>query len=160
MFSDCLCGVFKKEVRENKFLLRVGYVEVSGYFKKCHKECIMGSTKDIEVAQPLALDSADIMKQHTAVISRQNEVISESNVLAREEFSRKQEKDEEKKNRLSKLHSSFQNMLLMSSSTDGDRAATTVRPSCLSFFKQKTAVLAGQQLMVLFRKMGLPDVGP
>ena len=76
------------------------------------------------------------MQQLTAGISRQNEVISESNVLAREEFGIKQEKDEEKKNRFSKLHSSFQIMLVMASSTDGDRAATTVSPSCLYFFKQ------------------------
>ena len=50
----------------------------------------MGSTKDIEGVQPSALDSADIMQQLTAGIFRQNEVVSESNVLAREEFGRKQ----------------------------------------------------------------------
>ena len=102
---------------------------------------------------------ADITQQLTAGISRQNEVISESNVLVREELGRKQEKDEEKKNRLSKLNSSFQNMFLMASSTDRDRAATKVSPSCLSFFKKETAGLSNQQLMVLFREMGLPDVG-
>ena len=101
---------------ETKFLLRVGDAEVSGYSNKRHQECIMGSTKDIEGAQPSSLDSSDIMHQLTAGISRQNEVISESNVLAREELRRKKEKDEEKKNRLSKIHSSFQNMLLMESS--------------------------------------------
>ena len=91
------------------------------------------------------------MQQLTAGISRQNEVISESNVLAREELGRKQEKDEEKKNGFSKLHSYFQNMLLMASSTDGYRAATTVSPYCLSFFKQEKAGLADQQLLMLFR---------
>ena len=50
-------------------------------------------------------------------------------------------------------------MLLMASSTDGDRAATKVSPSFLSFFKQETSGLANQQLLVLFRYMGLPDVG-
>ena len=75
VFSDWMWGVFKKEVRETKFLLRVGDAEVSGYSKKRHQECIMGSTKDIEGAHPSALDSADIMQQLTAGISRQNEVI-------------------------------------------------------------------------------------
>ena len=46
----------------------------------------MGSTSDVEGAQPSALDSADVMKQLTAGISRQNEVISEANFLAREEL--------------------------------------------------------------------------
>ena len=71
---------------ETKFLLRVGDAEVSGYSKKRHQECIMGLTKDIEVSQPSALDSAEIMHQITAGISRQNEVISYSNVMAIEEF--------------------------------------------------------------------------
>ena len=79
--------------------------------------------------------------------------------MAREEFGRKLEKDEEKKNRFSKLHCSFKNMLLMALSIDGDRAASEVCPSCMSFFKQETAGLADQQLLVLFREMGLPDVG-
>ena len=86
-------------------------------------------------------------------------MIPEANFLAREEFCRKLEKDKEKKNRFSKLHSSFQNMLLMASSTYGDRAATPVSPSCLYFFKQEAAGLADQQMLVLFREMGLPDVG-
>ena len=50
-------------------------------------------------------------------------------------------------------------MLIMASSTDGDRETTKVIPSCLSFFKQETAGLSDQQLMLLFREMGIPDVG-
>ena len=50
-------------------------------------------------------------------------------------------------------------MLLMASSTDGYRAATKVSPSCLSFFKQETAGLANQQVLVVFREMGFPYVG-
>ena len=158
--SQTGCGeCSKKEVGKTKFLLRVGDAKVSGCSKNRHHKCIMGSTKDIEFAHPSALESADIMQKLTAGISRKNEVISESNVLSREEFGRKQEKDEEKKNRFSKIHSSFQNMLLIASSIDGDRTATTVSPSCLSFFKQETAGLANQQLLVIFREMGLPDVG-
>ena len=39
VFSDWLWGVFKKEVGETKFLLRVGDAEVSGYSKKSFKVC-------------------------------------------------------------------------------------------------------------------------
>ena len=42
-----------------------------------------------------------------------------------------------KKNRVSQLHCSFKNILLMALSIDGDRAASEVCPSCLSFFKQE-----------------------
>ena len=75
-YSQNGCGeCSKKEVGETEFLLQVKDGEVSGYSKKRHQECIMGSTKDIEVSQPSALDSAEIMQQITAGISRQNEVI-------------------------------------------------------------------------------------
>ena len=124
---------------------------------KRHQECIMGSTMDVERAQPTARDSADIMRQLTVGISRQNEVITHSNVLAREEIERKIDKEEEKKNKFSKLHASFKNMLLMVFSTDGDRAASSLTPSCKSFFEHETAGVADQHLQVLFRDLGTPD---
>ena len=60
---------------------------------------------------------------------------------------------------MSKLHSSFINMLLNSSSTDRDRAPKEITPTCRSFFSQETTDLADQQLSVLFRELGFPDVG-
>ena len=126
---------------------------------KRHQKCIMGSTMDVERAQPTARDSADIMRQLTVGISCQNEVITHSNVLAREEIERKIDKEEEKKNKFSKLHASFKNMLLMAFSTDGDRAASTLTPSCKYFFEQETVGVADQYLQVLFRDLGMPDVG-
>ena len=81
------------------------------------------------------------------------------NKLERQEFDRKKEKDDEKKDRMSKLHSSFLNMLLNASSKDGDRAAKEITDACRSLFTQETTGLADQQLLVLFRELGLPDVG-
>ena len=49
-------------------------------------------------------------------------------------------------------------MLLNASSTDGDRAAKEITSACRSFFNQETAGLADQQLSVLFRELGFPDV--
>ena len=60
---------------------------------------------------------------------------------------------------MSKLHSSFLNMLLNASSTDRDRAAKEITSACRSFFNQETAGLADQQLLVLFIELGFPDVG-
>ena len=111
----------------------------------------MGSTSEVERTQLSARDSADIMRQLAAGISRQNEVITRSNELTREEIERKIEKDEEKKNKFGKLHASFKKMLMMAFSTDGDRAASSLTPSCTSFFEQETAGVADQHLQVLFR---------
>ena len=60
---------------------------------------------------------------------------------------------------MSKLHSSFLNMLLNASSIDGDRAAKEITSACRSFFNKDTAGLDDQQLLVLFRDLGFPDVG-
>ena len=72
------------------------------------------------------------------------------NKLERQEFDRKKEKDDEKKDIMSKLHSSFLNMLLNASSTDGDRPAKEITATCRSFFNQETADLSDQQFSVLF----------
>ena len=83
----------------------------------------MGSTNTVENAQSSTSDSTDVFCQLREGISRQNEMIEETNKLARQEFDRKKEKYDEKKDIMSKLHSSFLNMLLNASSTEGDRAA-------------------------------------
>ena len=92
-------------------------------------------------------------------ISPQNESIEETNNLARQEFDRKKEKDDENKDRMSKLHSSFLNMLLNASSIDGYRVTKKISSACRSFFDQETAGLANQQLSLIFRELGFPDVG-
>ena len=99
------------------------------------------------------------MRQLTEGISCQNESIEETNKLARQEFYRKKEKDDEKKDRMSKLHYYFLNMLLNASSTDRDGAAKEITAACCYFSNQETAGLADQELLVLFRKLGFPDVG-
>ena len=69
------------------------------------------------------MDSTDVLRQLTEGISRQNERIEETNKPARKEFDKKKEKDDDKKDRMLNLQSSFLNMLLNASSTDRDRAA-------------------------------------
>ena len=60
---------------------------------------------------------------------------------------------------MSKLNSSFLNMLLNVSSKYGDRAAKDITAACHSFFIQEIAGLVDQQLLVLLRELGFPDVG-
>ena len=65
----------------------------------------MGSTNIVENAQPLTSDSTDVLRQLKEGISPQNERIEETNKLPRQECDRKKENDDEKKDRISKLHS-------------------------------------------------------
>ena len=119
----------------------------------------MESTNTVENAQPSTLDSTYVLRQLWEGISFQNESIEETNNLARQEFYRKKEKDYEKKDRMSKLHSSSLNMLLNDSSEDRERAAKEITSACRSFLNHETAGLTDHQLSVLFREFGFPDVG-
>ena len=96
------------------FLIWAGDAETSKYSDQRHKDCIMGSTNTVENAQLSTSDSTDVLRQLTEGISCQNKMIEETNNLARHEFDRKKEKDDEKKDRMLKLYSSFLNMLLNS----------------------------------------------
>ena len=117
------------------FLIRSGDSKTSKYLDQRHKYCIMGSTNTAENAQPSTLDSTDVLRQLTEGISCQNKMIEETNNLARHEFDRKKEKDDEKKDRTLKLHSSFLNILLNASSIDGDRADKEITAACRYFFQ-------------------------
>ena len=115
------------------FLIRVGDSETSKYSDQYHKYCIMGSTNTVENAQPSTSDSTDVLCQIMEGISRCNERIEETNDLARKEFDREKENDDEKKDIMSKLHYSFLNMLFNASSTDRDRAAKENNAACRFF---------------------------
>ena len=149
-FVDWLWGISNNKVGVINLLIRAGDSETSKYSDQRHKDCIMGSTNTLENAQPSTSDITYVLHQLTEGISCQNERIEETNKLSRKEFDRKKEKDDEKKDRTLKLHSSFLNILLNSSSTDGDRAAKEITAAC-HFFNQETLGLTNQQLSVLFR---------
>ena len=119
----------------------------------------MGSTNTMENVQPSTSGSTDVLLQLTEGIYGQNERIEETNNPERQEFDRKKEEYDERKDRMSKLHSSFLNMLLNASSTDRDRAAKEITATCRSLFSQETSGMDDQQLLVIFRELGFPDVG-
>ena len=114
-FVDWLWGIPKNKVGVTNFLIWAGDAKTSKYLDQRHKDCIMGSTNTLENAQPLTLDSTDVLHQLTEGIYRQNERIKETNKLARQEFDRKKEKYDNKKDRMSNLHTSFLNILLNAS---------------------------------------------
>ena len=158
-FVDWIWGISKKKVRVTNFLIWAGDAKTSKYSDQPHKDCIMGSTNMVENAQPSTSDSTDVLSQLTEGISGQNERIVETNNPTRQAFDINKWKDDDNKDRMSKLHSSFLNMLLNASSTDRDRAAKEITAACHSFSNQETADLENQELSVLFRELGFTDVG-
>ena len=137
MFADWLWGAYKKKVPETRFVLRQNDEELMQHAEKRNWECIVPSLRDAEGAPLSSRDTSDVLAQLAAGISRQNSATEMSNSLVREELERKKGKDE-KKDRLSKLHPTFRNMLLNAASECGDRIAEAVPDSCQAFFDQET----------------------
>ena len=114
--------------------------------------------RDAKGAPLSSRDTDDVLAQLAASISRQNTATENSNSLVRGELDRKKGKDE-KKDRLSKIHHIFRQMLLNAASEYGDRKAEAVPDLYQVFFDQKTLGLADQQLYIQFREFGLWDAG-
>ena len=133
--------------------------------KERHNKCILPSTEetinDLNGAgqNSLAGASSEVLRQLVEGLSRQNEYFEEANLISKKDLERKQDKDDEKKNRLKKLHPSNLQMILNASSVDGEFAAEDVSSSCESFFSQESAGLADRELVVQLRSVGFPDVG-
>ena len=158
VLADWLWGAYQKKVPETRFVLRQNDGELMQHAEKRNRECIVPSLRDAEGAPLSSRDTNDVLAQLAAGISRQNTATETSNSLVREELERKKGKDE-KKDRLSKLHPTFRNMILNAASECGDRIAEAVPDSCQAFFDQETLGLAEQQLHIQFREFGLSDVG-
>ena len=92
-------------------------------------------------------ENTAVLRQFAESISQQTEETKRTNRLTREVIETEREREDNKKNKLKKLHLSILNMLQMAASIDGDRAASKLPSTCISFFNKETAALADQQLM-------------
>ena len=81
---DWLWGISNTKVGVTNLLICARYAETSKYSDQHHKDCIMGSTKTVENAQPLTLDSTDVLCPLMESISHQNERIEETYKPARQ----------------------------------------------------------------------------
>ena len=126
------------------------------FLKNRNKDCLnlpvsIGFTEDLK-------DQDDVFKQLAESISIQNESSKESNKLCRLEYERKLDKDSDKKDSMTKLHSSVLHTFLMAASENGEEKAEMISDSCKSFYNQDSAALSEQHFSFLLRALGLPDV--
>jgi len=91
-------------------------------------------------------------------MSKNNEMIEETNKLSKLEYQRKAEKDSEKKDKLGKLHPSVKSFILNAASGDGEFAARDIPESCAAVFNQDSAGMSEREILVRLRMAGSPDV--
>ena len=98
-----------------------------------------------------------ILQQLAASISRQSDEAKTQNELLTRQLEHNLEKDEKKKDRFKKLHSSTKQLILFASAEDADDVPAEVSESCKRFINAETMGIAEQELNLQFKNLGLQD---
>lgn len=98
-----------------------------------------------------------ILQQLTASISRQSDEAKTQNELLTRQFEHNLDKEEKKKDRFKKLHSSTKQLILFASAEDAEDVPTEVTESCKRFINSETVGIAEQELNLQFKNLGLQD---
>lgn len=98
-----------------------------------------------------------ILQQLAASISRQSDEAAAHNELVTRQLELSVEKEEKKKDRFKKLHSSTKQLIIFASAEDADDVPSDVTESCKRFINAETTGVAEQELNLQFKNLGLQD---
>jgi hypothetical protein len=98
-----------------------------------------------------------ILQQLAASISRQSDEAKAQNELLTRQLEHTLDKEEKKKDRFKKLHSSTKQLILFASAEDAIDVPTEVVESCKRFINSETMGIAEQELNLQFKNLGLQD---
>ena len=104
---------------------------------------------------PTATDA--VLQQLTASISRQTDEAKAQNEILNRQLEYNIDKEEKKKDRFKKLHSSTKQLILFASAKDATNVPTEVNEDCKRFINSETVGVAEQELNQQFKKLGLQD---
>ena len=107
------------------------------------------------VPPPLGNDA--ILQQLTVSITRQYEEAATHNELFARQLEHSLEKEDKKKDRLKKFHSSIKQLILFASADDAENVPTDIPESCKRVFNAETLTNAEQELTLQFWNMGMQD---
>ncbi len=98
-----------------------------------------------------------VLQQLAASISRQSDEAKTQNKLLTRQLEHNLDKEEKKKHRFKKLHSSTKQLILFASADDADNTPWEVADSCKRFINAETTGIAKQELNLHFKNLGLQD---
>ena len=98
-----------------------------------------------------------VLHQLAASISRQSDEAKTQNELLTRQLEHNLDKEDKKKDRFKKLHSSTKQLILFASATDADDVPLEVEDSCKRFINAETVGIAEQELNLQFKNLGLHD---
>lgn len=98
-----------------------------------------------------------ILQQLAVSITRQSEEAATHNELFARQLEHSLEKEDKKKDRLKKFHSSIKQLILFASADDSESTPEDILESCKRVFNAETIVNAEQELALQFGNMGMQD---
>ena len=98
-----------------------------------------------------------VLQQLTASISRQSDEQKAQNEILTRQLEHNIDKEEKKKDRFKKLHSSTKQLILFASAEDATNVPTDVGEDCKRFINAETMGVAEQELNLQFKNLGLQD---
>ena len=104
---------------------------------------------------PTATDA--VLQQLTASISRQTDEAKAQNEILNRQLEYNIDKEEKKKDRFKKLHSSTKQLILFASAEEATDVPTEANEDCKRFINAETVGVAEQELNLQFKKLGLQD---
>ena len=98
-----------------------------------------------------------ILHQLAVSITRQSEIGETHNELFARQLEHSLEKEDKKKDRLKKFHSSIKQLILFASADDADNVPIDIHDSCKRVFNAETIINAEQELTLQFGNLGMQD---
>jgi len=146
-------------VPESRIALRPGDGELKAHLADRRRKCLNRTAEETYAEQPSAGETNNVLRMVMDTMSKNNEMIEQTNKLSKLEYDRKAEKDNDKKDKLGKLHISVKDFILNAASEDGEFAAKDIPESCAAVFNQDSASMSEREILVRLRQAGCPDVG-
>ena len=109
------------------------------------------------VPTTITMGNDAILRQLTVSITRQMEEAATHNELIARQLEHNLEKEDKKKDRLKKFHSSIKQLILFASADDAENVPDEIRESCKRVFNAETITNAEQELTLQFGNLGMQD---
>eukprot|EP00957_Ditylum_brightwellii_P184021 14017727-Ditylum_brightwellii.AAC.1 len=146
-------GVKHRKVSETRLEINQDDGETTNFCNKRHNTYISPSLLVVATRAPSDSDNTYVIRQLAESLAKSIEEAEKANLLRMKEFQLRKENEKKKRDCLTKLHSSFQNMVVNALASQSDRAAEKPDKRCQHFFNCETAELAGKDLNTMFETL-------
>ncbi len=149
-----LYGIKVGLIKETRYQINPDDSEINSFCKERHAQCIKGVA-----GVSVSFDNNLVISQLTNAISTQNKEAIESNRLHCQEIEHTINKEESKKDRTKKNHTSIIKMIGRASAKSSTDKSEALSATCTRFINLENVRMAQYELIHQFKELGFPDIG-